>query len=559
MKDLFAKLKEERNIKKIILTLATICLSVFELYKTNGTFEEAAFFVNFIGVSVFAFTVFRLKLRDFLKIPYYVYAVLGLVGVVLVYKFFAERDVFTSRFLIAEFNVYLYGFLLIRLIYYIVELIKDKKKPGFRPTFLFWGWIVMMLLCVFSVNNSIWPLWFLMIFGAYYITPATEEETKDIFESLVNGLIIAFFIIQCLAFLYRPFGYVRYKGFFYNSNMNSLFYLVSYAAFLIKLHVLRENEASKVVRVIAYAITCSLWSFMWLTAGRGAFLGFVVITFVYLIIEEFIFKKRGFKGFLLSGILMFAVFALSTFPVYACIRYIPELRHHPVFFQDEYNDLSMIKSDNIHDKDAYPTFAESYLAMIGRLNYEKQSDYARTNDKAGEETVISGVGDLNDTGVEKAHAESYYQEVSYGKLDVILGVRKFAWMYFGSHLNLFGHEESFKQVQVTPTFACNHPHNSFLFMAYGYGMIAGALFLVWVFGMPVYILVRYFKEKEHTPIYFMFTMFSYLAFICYGFFETSSYPGRVVFGLLFLTALPFMRKAEISGLKDQSQNERSED
>jgi len=559
MKVLFAKLKEERNIKKIILTLATICLSVFELYKTNGTFEEAAFFVNFIGVSVFAFTVFRLKLRDFLKIPYYAYAVLGLVGVVLVYKFFAERDVFASRFLIAEFNVYLYGFLLIRLIYYIVELIKDKKKPGFRPTFLFWGWIGMMLLCVFSVNNSVWPLWFLMIFGAYYITPATEEETKDIFESLVNGLIIAFFIIQCLAFLYRPFGYVRYKGFFYNSNMNSLFYLVSYAAFLVKLHMLRDKGASKWVKVIAFAITCSLWSFMWLTAGRGAFLGFVVITVVYLVIEEFIFTGKGIRGFLLKGILMFAVFIASTFPVYACVRYIPELRHHPVFFQDEYNDSGVIKSENIHVKEAYAGFAESYMAMVGRLNYDKYADYTRVSDRA---TEVVGSGDYDAISTDpkpENTEEAFYKTVSYGKLDVILGVRKYAWMYFGSHLNLQGHEESFEQVQVTPTFACNHPHNSFLFMAYGYGIIAGALFLVWVFGMPVYILVKFFKEKEHTPLYCMFTMFSYLAFICYGFFETSSYPGRVVFGLLFLTALPFMRKAEISGLKDQSQNERSED
>ncbi len=514
-------------LKRIILVLAVLGIAVIECFKTNASFESAAVALNCIGFCIFPFVALRFRFKDFLRLPYYIWAVLGGIMIPVIYHFFAEKDVFTSRFLVAEFNVYTYGFIIIRL--FIMFFIENRDQKERKMSFFFYAWAFMMFLCVLSINRTVWPLWYLMMFGSFYLAPLDKDDKNIIFESMVDGLIVAFFMIQSLAFLYRPYYNARYWGFFANSNMNALFYLVSYSAVLIKIHLLRERNNTKMLRALFFVLSCALWSFVYFTACRCALLGFVAITLVYLIVDETIYRKRGFKGFMISGVSMLLVFLLSLFPVYAAIRYFPQLRHHPVFFGDEYDNSASIKSEDINDASRYVSFTDAMLSAIGRLDYEANAE------------IVSA--DYNPAfSTEQSTADAYFKEVRYGKIDVILGIRKYVWMYFGSHLNVFGHEESYEQIQVTPNFACNHPHNSFLFFAYGYGTVPGVLFFVWAFGMPVYILIRYYKEKEKLPWQYLFTALTFLDFICYGFFETSAYPGRTVFTLLFLTSIILVKR-----------------
>ena len=90
----------------------------------------------------------------------------------------------------------------------------------------------MLFFMLFSVNENIWPAWFAIVFGIFYLTDFDKQSIDNIYISIVDGIIIGFFAIQGMALLFRPYDMVRYVGLYINPNINALFYLVSYTAFL---------------------------------------------------------------------------------------------------------------------------------------------------------------------------------------------------------------------------------------------------------------------------------------------------------------------------------------
>lgn len=534
-------------LKRIVIIFSVLLLEAIECVKTNGSFEDAAIFVNLTGVALFFIIMTRYKIMEFCKPLYAIYLVAGALVVFLVYHFFSAKDVFQSRFLVAEINVYLFGLIFIKIIEDAVLLqksmqveetgeqtsIKDRVirfVRGNRPAVCV---SLFLIMCVVSVNNSVWPLWFLMMFIPYYMVKSTKRDKEILFESIVDGLIVGFIIIQGHAFLFRPYYNNRYWGFFSNSNINALFYMVSYVAILVKLHILREKNSRKIIRTICYGFAGVLWSLTCFTVSRCSVMGLIVITLVFLIMEEWSYLKRGIKGFFISGILLFAAFIISVVPVYGLMRYVPQLRHHPIFFLDEYNNRDSIKVEDINNDELYVTLKDSIDGFLGRLNYANIEDNASiSTGPSVDENGNTDYGNVNVT--DSTYEAAYYKDIKYGKLDIVLGVRKYVWMYFSSHLNFSGHVESYERIQVMPAFACNHPHNSFLFIAYCFGIIPGLLFTIFVFGVPVYVLIKYKKKRNELSWHYLFTALVYIAFISFGFFETIAYPGRLAFLLLFM-------------------------
>ena len=75
--------------------------------------------------------------------------------------------------------------------------------------------------------------------------------------------------------------------------------------------------------------------------------------------EEVVTFKKGFKGFFTKGVLLFLVFIAMFLPVYGCARYIPALRHHPIWY-DDYSEEKVHSWDPI-DSEKYTSLDEFFL------------------------------------------------------------------------------------------------------------------------------------------------------------------------------------------------------
>ena len=67
------------------------------------------------------------------------------------------------------------------------------------------------------------------------------REKKEIVSVFwLNGIILWFFVQQSIAFGFRPYDTIRYRGLYSGETQNGLFYMIVYCAFLVKWLWLRE-------------------------------------------------------------------------------------------------------------------------------------------------------------------------------------------------------------------------------------------------------------------------------------------------------------------------------
>lgn len=541
------------KVEGIILTLSACAIVIIEAIRSNASYETAALAVNCLGFCMAPFVLFRYKMADFKRLSYLVWAILGAILIYPIYYFFSDCDVFASRFLFAELNVYLYGFIIIR---QFIQFFIEKHRPRSRGMSVFYYvWAIMMVLCVLSVNISVWPLYFTVIFSAYYIAPLKREDVNTIFRSFVDGIIIAFIILQGAACLHRPYLVIRYGGIFYNPNYNAFLYLLTYVALLAKMHILRADLASKIIKGIFFLLASSMWVLVSYTGTRAALMGFIGVTFVYLLLEMAVYNKRALKTYFLLTPAMFIIAFLLRYPVYLVIRYVPQLRHHPIYYFDEYDalvnssGLSVITSEELKNYNLYIPYWQATGLMSYRMQRGENSviNEPVEDEATNTEEIIADYESNSEKTTYEAdsNADAVYKEIKYDKLYSLLGIRKYMWMYYFSQTNFIGHEISEEHVQLTPDFLCGHPHNSFLFMSYSYGAIPGLLFLFMIFGVPVYLIIESIKEKDISNWPAMFTSLIFIAFISYGLFETM-FPGRALLSFVFMTQLLLVKRRIMS-------------
>ncbi|MCR4895378.1 MAG: hypothetical protein K5891_01235, partial [Lachnospiraceae bacterium] len=57
-------------------------------------------------------------------------------------------------------------------------------------TAVFYLWAGMLAWCILSVNEAIWPLWFLVMFGALFLQPASREDNEELLRGLTDGILL---------------------------------------------------------------------------------------------------------------------------------------------------------------------------------------------------------------------------------------------------------------------------------------------------------------------------------------------------------------------------------
>ena len=106
-----------------------------------------------------------------------------------------------------------------------------------------------------------------------------------LFTSLVDGVIIGFFIVQGQAWLHRPYDKIRYEGMYSNCNMNALFYLVVFFAVLCKWYQVKMKKYDLIVRLVCVLLTGILIGLIFLTMSRTSIAIVIIVSLFFLLFQ----------------------------------------------------------------------------------------------------------------------------------------------------------------------------------------------------------------------------------------------------------------------------------
>ena len=565
------------RIKKIIyiLCFAFLCL-IDQRIKTGSGLDgviESFRDMTYIVVAILVLSHYHLqdyKKYWFLYLEWIIFSILG--GIFFAWKSEAVAMFLNDRIVLA-INLLMWGIVLIQM---VVGIFLEKRNTNsiFKP---FAGvWLLMMAcMCIFR-KDIYWPEAYLMAFGCFYLTDYSDEERQMLFHGMIDGIILAFFLMQGWCFIFRPYDEVRYVGVYSNSNHNVEFYLFVLAAVFTKLiYVYKiqnserktfewkasEAEGSKwrTISRIFLQVAIKIWywflagailDFIVLTIGRTGYFVAVVLVLVMILMRWRVIQKRWylFAASILKSSAMIVLCLCLMFPVvFESVRYLPTIFHHPVWFWGEWNE-DKVQSWQPWNSENYVEF-ENLMEMIENrveqiwekpeISWITEGVMVASIDASVVAKEIPPrpyyVTDLQWERYQEMLAEGYaintQEYIKAGSERAIL-VRYSIYRYYILHLNWTGYPSNEQGFQLLPTYWIGHAHNIYLQWGTDFGIPVMILFIgliLWTIGL----LIRRFHVTR-DPQFAGYLLF-FLVPCLFGMLEYCWGTGSLPIALMFFT------------------------
>lgn len=534
---------EDIRVKRGVYTICFVLLCLIDQIKGSAMGRVQYTAANCTGFIIAAIILTGWHWKDFVRIPYALWTVLCVIGGFFAIRWGRENYEYFGRWVTGVLNVAIYGYLVLRI---FLRIFVEKKRPQVNWRFLLL-WAVTMLCMVFSRNDSVWPLWFLVMFGCFYLTDYTKEELNALFTGMLNGIIIGFFILQGFATMFRAFDEIRYTGMYTNGNMNALFYLIVQAAILGKWYQFKRNGAALGWRLLAGAGSGIMFAYCFLTIGRTAML--IMLLNTVLLIGSITFleeKRRLFKAAVrLAAVLLAAVISFPA--VFSSVRNIPA---------EFYSAMTLAGDPSGKIQGMTPSWDERYVEMdefleaaLGRLFWFFHSDKEDEPDASG---VVGRIVDflvpaMKVQAAEEIPESSLAEEKPWGSgltpedpvladienVDTSVKVRLGIYKGYLGRLNFLGHKNSEEGIWLTKDSLVPHAHNFLLQIMFSHGIVAGILFLAVILFAFLHCIIRCVRKLKGTW-FFMAGGLMISSFAGFGFFEIDWRIGQLSFTVLFV-------------------------
>ncbi len=505
--------------KRTLYVLCFMALNLIEQLRASQTGDIWYVAVNCMGLVVMVLVASAYRLREFLTLSNGIYTVLCIVAMaaVFVHWQFHVGEYNLWQIETALMNVWWIGIMVRHL---FKRLVTDRALL-FHPGVLGWLWIAMSVLMIASVSRRWWPLWYLLMFGVFYLTGYGQEDRKALWDGMLNGTLISFFCIQIYAYGFRPYDELRYKGAFANSNMAALYYLIVYLMCLYKLHILELRKAHRGWKLFYLIGAGGMLSFQVFTMGRTAWVSSFVITVLYgILVVRRLWNKR-WRQVLGRGCGLALAAALTFLPVYYTVRWLPTVLHHPIWYEGEYS-LGKVHSFDPKDSEKYVELDEFLEALLGRL--------------AG---TLKRIEARNPFLIHSYAAEPERVElvrVPWTEDEGILN-RLTIYKAYWDDLTWYGNEPNKGFYQIGDgDYHSWHAQNLWLQIAYYFGIPSGLLLAA----ISVVMLLRHgrrmFADKENP--YGIIPFFVCVLFTVFGITEVVWNPGQLIMFLIFFVQHP---------------------
>ena len=567
---------ENLKIKNIIYTLcfAFLCL-IDQRIKTGSGLDgviESFRDMNYIIVAILVLSHYRLrdfKRYWFLYVGWLFFCIVG--GGLFIWK--GETIAFfPNHRVVLVADMFLWGITLIRT---VVGIFVEKRSLIFiRRPFAYVWLLIMVGMCILR-SDIYWPDVYLMAFGVYYLTDYSEEERQQLFQGMLNGVILGFFLMQGWCFVFRPYDVVRYTGVYSNSNLNALFYLMVLAALFTKLlytykdpgmkwnpaGTAEQNGADRwreigrtflrvVVRIWYWLLAGAVLGFIVLTIGRIGYLVAVLLVLAVALMRWRTVERRWYlflPSMLKSGVMIMLCFCLMFPVVFEALRYLPPKFHHPVWFWGEWSE-ERVHSWDPWNSEKYVEF-EDLIEMIDirvgqilektEISHVSEGAMLASADASALAKALppkpSDVTDLQWERYQEMLAEGYAinlqeYENAGSKRDIL--VRYSIYRYYVHHLNWTGHPADQQGFQILPDHWYGHTHNIYLQWGIEFGIPAMVLFIVLILWTIGHLIRRFHMTGDLQ--YAGYLLF-FLVPCLFGMLEYCWGAGSLTISLMFLT------------------------
>lgn len=485
----------------------------------EGTLQMS--FVNMTGIVVWMLLLPSMK-RDFWRTRLFaVWTAACVPGMVLGCVLGRKLWMYPGQWYTALANVVVIGYLML----YILWDRKAIREKGRLNKGCFFVVMVMLALMQLSVHGSLWPLWFLCLFGCFYLIGLPGDKEESFIEGMLSGIIVWFFVQQTIAFGFRPYDRVRYRGLYSGETQNGIFYMAAFCAFTGMWLLLKKRKAKLLPRLLCFALSAGCVGFQLLTGGRASFLGLVAAAALAYMAYDIV-VCGSFRHWIPQGILL-AVCMVALLPaVYGCIRYLPTILHHPVWFEGEYNADTSVHSYDPWDSTRYISFETAIRENLGRMLQVVGIDLSVQDGGMSLRTPASLTVHAAEPGEPGSSPDNpfSFEETDF---ESSISIRRTIYYFYATHLNLMGHRKDVSGFYMTNGHFYEHAHNMFLQFAFDYGIIAGGVFLIW----NLWCLVRLLMRKDMQGIIGATFL---MAVMVYGCAEMAVTAGQITMVLLFI-------------------------
>lgn len=533
-------------VKRVLCTLSFVALCLLDqiVGSATGIYQQAMRDYTLVAVGIITLCAYRPE--DFLKIPYLAWSVVFFTLKPLVFSWIRSNIGYLPDLESMSWAIWIFGIVYIRMFYqYVIE----KKKPEMNWP-LFGVWLIMMACMVVSQfvsgNNEVWPLRFLFAFGAFYLTNYGHKDLNMLFTSLVDGVIIGFFIVQGQAWLHRPYDKIRYEGMYSNCNMNALFYLVVFFAVLCKWYQVKMKKYDLIVRLVCVLLTGILIGLIFLTMSRTSIAIVIIVSLFFLLFQVLSRRKHKIREFMIDGVAIVLGAILCFVPTYCMVRYFPALYNDPIFFEDDDNAYDMrikVQKDDPIDSDKYVDLKTAIYETVGRYMWfidfgpneiSKIFHLKMTVHAAELDPETAGIG-LEKEYIEPGSDSDHPMLTDPADISDPVKVRLCIYKYYIQKLNLFGHSQGENGVWVRSGYLEPHAHNLLLQMLFNFGVPVGVMFFLIIICIYA-ILVREIKMQRSGIRYFFAMILGGFTsiFVLFGIMEIDWTYGQVIFSLFFV-------------------------
>ncbi len=527
------KLKSVLWSKRALYILCFIGINFIELLRASQRGNVWYVAVNCMGIAMLAIVASAYPLKelcDRINLAYTILCAIAAVGI-----FFHWQAHIGQYYLwqveTALFNIWWIGIMA----RYLLHRVLVTKQTSFKPSVTGILWIAMSVFMICSVSQRVWPLWYLLMYGIFYLTEFTPSDRRDLLNGMIDGTIISFFGIQTYAYGFRPYDDPRYAGAFSNCNMMALYYLIVYLCVLFKLHLLEKEGGKKGWKLFYLTGAGGLLCFQLFTICRTAWLAVIAITAIYgIVIVKCNWKKKWHQVFLRGVALTMAVI-VTFLPVYYTIRWLPTILHYRIWYEGEY-DINKVHSFDPANSEKYVSLPEYLDAAAGRILKTMQiTNFSLDSLETMEQEVKTEV-----SPEEKTYGDNGYERVPQWDIPWLDGtMQKRATIYrvylrdttwVGNGLDkgyyLIGDSQ----------FMSRHAHNIFVQVFFTYGIPAGILMILLTIALFVrhIRLYRRHKEDPHACI----PLFITILFFLFGSIEIVWNPGQLIMFLMFFAQHP---------------------
>lgn len=548
------------------LQIIAIAMMLWYCYEyMNSLYDiEHTYSMRRVLIAFFAVLITNYKKDEILRIPNLIWLIAGpIIGYLYAKPYFdvPEQNIVYQ---LEGGIIAVGGFVVINLVYSIINLIRKKNTLAkinwffFVPVLIFFGG-----MCVLN-NTRTWPAFMTVICGLICFRLLYTGKAAIFTENICKGIILNFYMMIIFSLCYRPYYYYifyRYSMGFHTVTVTAYYIAMVFAAALVRAYIVFREKKSLLL-VFPQLVTLGLaGGYLLMTLSRtGIFsaLGIVVIALISIAITDY--KGMDKIKYGLGMLLIILGLTLYAFPItFTATRIFPSLVNDPIIFDYEITESTMYRGTprNTPNLITIERYVEAGLDKMfgisrditGRGNMavpvppEEEETVETTVDSTVESSGEAGGETTEATKEETKKDRVTMPEPAMGESDFSNG-RFSIFVTYINEWNLWGHDSMVVVDDAGVELA--HAHNAFIQVAYDFGMVFGAYFILFALYNYVLAYIQYKNKQGYSLLLFVLMT----GFAVAGMVEWIFHPCNPFTASAFMAMMPLIVKEK----KDEKSN-----